>query len=439
MQTEKNDSTQHLVHKPDKELLNACIHCGFCLTSCPTYVLWGDESDSPRGRIQFMKMLADDELQPDRQMTQHFDSCLGCEACATACPSGVQYGALIEETRAYVAKTVPRRLPDAAYRALLFSLFPYPKRLRAMKPFLWLYQKSGVSAAVRSPVGKVLPRRLRALDAVLPSVRLRHDQIPVITPPKTARRLRAGMITGCVQDAFFSDVNAAAVRVLTAEGVEVITPPNQGCCGALHIHSGREEGAMAMARSMIDIFERAQVDVIVIDSAGCGSTLKRYDRLLQGDAQYAERAKAFVAKVKDISEVLSSLPVVAPRHPIPLQAAYHDACHLSHAQKIREAPRNMLRTIPQLEIIEIPEGDICCGSAGIYNLTEPAAANALGTRKAQNILSVKPHALVASNPGCLLQISASLKKEGVRMRTYHPIELVDMSIRGALPNELTAP
>ncbi len=422
-------------HAPDPELIADCVHCGFCLPTCPTYVLWGEEMDSPRGRIYLMKMASDGEIAMTDEFVTHMDRCLGCMACVTACPSGVQYEKLIETTRQQVERRHERTVGDKAFRDLLFALFPHPGRLRAMLPFLWLYQQSGAKALLRSELArKLIPKRLLGMEAVMPPVGL--DAVtarpPAFTPALGKRRGRVGLLAGCVQRVFFDPVNAATIRVLTAEGLDVVIP-DQGCCGALNFHAGREAGGLDRARQMIDAFETAQVETIVVNAAGCGSTRKEYGYLLRDDPAYAERAKAFSARVRDISEVLADLEPVATRHPIPLRVAYHDACHLGHAQNVRRQPREVLRAIPGMEVFDIPEAEICCGSAGIYNLVEPGPAEELGERKARNILDTRPEMIATANPGCLLQINAALARLGETIPTVHPVELVDASIRGAIP------
>ncbi len=423
-------------HAPAPDLLEDCVHCGFCLPTCPTYLLWGEEMDSPRGRIYLMKMAADGEIGMTKEFTRHMDLCLGCMACVTACPSGVQYEKLIEATRSQVERRYERSLPDKAFRSLLFALFPHPARLRATVPLLWLYQRSGAKAIARSALAKrLIHPRLLGMEAVLPPVSLSAFSAtsPAFTPAQGQARRRVGMLSGCVQSVFFDPVNAATIRVLAAEGCDVVVPQEQGCCGALNFHAGREEGGLERARKLIDVFERAEVEMVVVNAAGCGSTLKEYGHLLRDDPAYAERARRFSAQVRDISEFLAELEPVAPRQPLPLRVAYHDACHLGHAQGVRRQPRAVLRGIPGLEVLDIPEAEICCGSAGIYNLVEPEAADQLGARKARNILDTAPEVIATANPGCLLQINAALDRLGASIPTIHPIELVDASIRGVVP------
>ena len=421
-------------HPPSERLIADCVHCGFCLPTCPTYALWGEEMDSPRGRIYLMKLGLEGGAGAamSEEYAGHFDKCLGCMACLTSCPSGVQYDKLIEATRAQVERHRPRRLSDRLFRQLLFSLFPHPRRMRAASLPLWLYQRTGLRRLVRrSRLLNLLPQRLRAMEALAPSVKIDafRGSLPEVFPAQGERRARVGLLLGCVQRVYFRHVNEATARVLAAEGFEVIVPRAQGCCGALGVHAGREEEALALARATVDTFEAAGVDAVVINAAGCGSTMKEYGHLLRDDPAYAERAAALAAKCRDVSEVLSAHPPRATRHPLRLRVAYHDACHLQHAQRVKLQPRQVLATIPGLHVEEIPEAAICCGSAGIYNLVEPEAAQELGERKAKHILGTGAEAIVSSNPGCLLQIRAALEKLGRPLPVYHMVELLDASTR----------
>jgi glycolate oxidase iron-sulfur subunit len=420
-------------HAPEKALLADCVHCGFCLPACPTYVLWGEEMDSPRGRIYMMQKAGEGNAPLDQNFRRHMDNCLGCMACMTACPSGVQYDKLIEDTRAQVERNIPRTNLDSAFRWLLFATFPYPARLRALAAPLFLYQRSGLQALIRwSGLLKVLPKRLAAMDALLPVVPTNFaGKIAEYTAPSKGPRRRVGMLTGCVQQVFFSHVNAATARVLAAEGCEVITPRDQPCCGALMVHSGLEKQAAAMARKIIALFEHADVETIVINAAGCGSTMKEYGHLLRDDPHWAERASAFSAKCKDITEILCELIPIAPRNPLPLRIAYHDACHLRHAQGIYRQPRQLLAGVPGLEIAEIAESSLCCGSAGVYNLLQTEPAQQLGDRKVSHLLATHAAAVVSANPGCLLQLMSGLRRAGQEeLPAFHLVELLDASIRG---------
>ena len=429
-------------HAPDKELLADCVHCGFCLPACPTYVLWGEEMDSPRGRIYMMQKAGEGNAPLDQTLRRHMDNCLGCMACMTACPSGVQYGKLIEDTRAQVERNIPRSASDWLFRKLLFAIFPHPARLRALAAPMLLYQRSGLQALVRrSGALTLVPKRLAAMEALLPVVPSGFvTKMPARTAAAAPHRRCVGMLTGCVQQVFFPHVNAATARVLAAEGCEVIAPEGQPCCGALMVHSGLDEQAMAMARRMIDLFEQANVETIAINAAGCGSTMKEYGHLLRDDPQWADRARVFSAKCRDVTEVLCELEPNALRNPLRLRIAYHDACHLRHAQGIYRQPRQLLAGIPGLEVAEIAESTLCCGSAGIYNLLQPEPAQQLGDRKVSHLLATQAAAVVSANPGCLLQLMSGLRRRGEKqLPTFHMIELLDASIRGVSPEELLRP
>jgi glycolate oxidase iron-sulfur subunit len=428
-------------HPPDQALIDTCVHCGFCLPSCPTYVLWGEEMDSPRGRIYLMKMGLDGRTAMTPGFVRHFDTCLGCMACVTACPSGVQYSPLIEATRGQIDRRHPRSWADRLFRGAIFSIFPYPRRLRiALAPLaLW------ASISDRwSPVGgssqrheggsdRPLTSRVRAMLALAPRVTWKSliARVPVRTPAIGVRRMSVGLLTGCVQRLVFPNVNAATVNVLSAEGCEVLAPRDQGCCGALALHAGRLDEAKCFARKTIATFERAAVDVIAVNAAGCGSSMKEYGNLLADDPGWSGRARAFAARVRDVNELVAALgPPVAPRHPIAQRVAYQDACHLAHAQGIRQQPRDLLRSIPGLELLPLAEADICCGSAGIYNLVEPGTAQQLGDRKIRLIDAVKPDVIATANPGCTLQLRAAAARLGREWAIRHPIEILDDSIRG---------
>lgn len=452
-------------HPPDQALIDQCVHCGFCLPTCPTYALWGEEMDSPRGRIYQMKLVNEGHIALTPQTVHHFDTCLGCMACLTACPSGVEYNKLIEATRAQVARNVPRSPAEKLYRALIFATFPRPERLRLLRWPLAAYQRSGLQKLIRSPgLRRLVPKKLRAMEALLPALGS-PEPLDEVTPAIGERRMRAGLLLGCVQREFLSRVNAATVRVLAAEGCEVVAPRAQTCCGALMVHAGEEPPALELARRTIEVFESAsrstEFDAIITNAAGCGSNVKEYGWLLRNDADYASRAAAFSAKCKDISEVLAALPARVRRHAIvsspgsfsqgegrpserflretsvnppetsgkPLRVAFHDSCHLQHAQGIRTQPRALLAGIPNIELLEIPEQPICCGSAGIYNLVEPDAAQALGDRKARFIRDLHPDVIATGNPGCLLQLESSLSRLGIAVPVVHTIELLDAAIR----------
>jgi len=419
------------VDAPDNALIGACVHCGFCLPSCPTYLLAGEEMDSPRGRIYLMKAATDGRTPLSKSFVSHFDSCLGCMACVTACPSGVQYGPLLEATRGQIERRHHRGVGDALFRRALFSVFPYPSRMRLALLPLALFGPI-IRRARRSPWLVKLPEFLRAPIELAPDVSF--SSLAAKTAPRTAasgeRRMTAGLLIGCVQRLVQPQVNQATIHVLAAEGCDVVAPPDQGCCGALSLHVGRLDEARRHARRTIETFERAAVDVIVVNAAGCGSSMKEYGHLLKDDPLWADRATSFAAKVRDVNEVVAGLTPRATRHPLPMRVVYQDACHLVHAQGVRDAPRQLLRSIPGLTLVDIAEPEICCGSAGVYNLVQPATARQLGERKVAHIAAATPDTIASGNPGCALQIAATARRLGHEWRVVHPVELLDASIRG---------
>jgi glycolate oxidase iron-sulfur subunit len=419
-------------HPPRADLVADCVHCGFCLTTCPTYVLWGEEMDSPRGRIYQMKQGLDGEpLTPS--MVRHFDACLGCMSCVTACPSGVQYDRLIEDTRAQVERRHRRGLRERALRGAIFALFPYRRRLRLLRGPLRVYQATGLHR-----LSGLLGPTAATLGSLAPRI-VSVPRPPARVPAKGARRAVVGMLTGCVQGAFFPDVNAATIRVLAAEGCDVLIPAGQGCCGALSVHNGRTAEARRFARKLIDVFERTGMDYFVVNAAGCGSSLKEYGVLLADDPAYADKALTFSGKVRDLSELLAELGPVAERHPLPVTVAYHDACHLAHAQGVRAQPRALLRGIPELEVREIADPEICCGSAGVWNVLNPGPAAELGDRKARDVLATGAKVLVTANPGCLMQVAAAVRRQGGEIALAHTARVLDASIRGLPVDNLLSP
>jgi len=418
------------LHPPSPALIDQCVHCGFCLPACPTYVLWGQEMDSPRGRIYLMRLASEGKTEMTGEWVKHFDTCLGCMACMTACPSGVDYSKLIEATRGQIERNHARSLGEKLVRRLVFATFPRPDRLRLLRWPLLAYQNSGVAGLLRRSglLGR-LPASLRAMESLMPAL-TRRERLPARTPAAGAVRKRVGLLLGCVQREFLSRVNSASARVLAAEGYEVIAPPEQPCCGALLMHAGEEARAVALAKRMIDVFEPQQVDVVAINAGGCGSHMKEYGHLLRDEPAYAERAVRFSAKCRDISELLADTDPRATRHPLAQRVAYHDSCHLQHAQRIRSAPRTILSQIPGLDLVELPEGPICCGSAGIYNIVQPGTAAELGDRKAGLIAPLDVDVVATGNPGCILQLESALARAGSRARVVHTIEVLDASIRG---------
>jgi glycolate oxidase iron-sulfur subunit len=416
---------------PSPELIRDCVHCGFCLPTCPSYQVFGTEMDSPRGRIVLMRVGNEPDSVLSAEMVTHFDQCLGCMACVTACPSGVHYDRLIEQTRPQVERHAARSRRQRALRSAIFALFTHPGRLRATVPVLALDRRLGLGRRV----ARWLPRRgevwpsVAAAMSLAPPVPLKATtrRLPLVTAsaPGTVPRGRLALMQGCLQRVFFGDVNEATVRVLAAEGFEVHAPRQPRCCGALPLHSGAEPAARELARRTIAAYEG--FDAIVVNVAGCGSAMKDYGHLLADDPRWAARAHDFSANVKDVHELLAAHEPQATRHPMELTVAYHDACHLAHAQGIRAAPRQLLRGIPGLRLVEPAEWELCCGSAGIYNLLQPAAATTLGRRKAANLAATDATVIAAANPGCALQISAHLPRP---MPVVHPISLLDAAIRG---------
>jgi len=414
--------------------LDDCVHCGFCLPACPTWNSWSEEMDSPRGRIDLLRGVRDGRLVMDAEVALHLDRCLGCMGCVSACPSGVRYDLIIEEARGAREEALPRRGADRLHRALVFGLFPHPARLRVVAALLLLYQRSGLQWLLRATgLLRLVSRRLAALDALAPRVGSHHlsPRLPAVTPATGPRRLRVGLVTGCVQGVFFPSVNEATVRVLAAEGCEVVVPQHQGCCGALSVHAGRVAEARRLVRALIERLEAAEVEVVVVNSAGCGSHLKDCGRLFAGDATFAARAAAFSRKVRDVNELVASLEPRAVRQRLAARVAYHSPCHLGHAQRITAQPRALLQAIPGLELLEVPDGEQCCGSAGIYNLVQPESAALIGARKAAAVQSLGAEWLASANPGCTLHIQRLLRERGATIRAAQPIELLDASIRGA--------
>ena len=396
------------IRPPKLDLISDCVHCGFCLPTCPSYLVFEEEMDSPRGRIVLMRIGHEEGSTVSPEMTTHFDQCLGCMACVTACPSGVQYDKLIERVRPQIERHGDRTWAERALRRAIFALFTHPARLRALVPFMALQRL----LPFKVPFGDLAPR--------VP-LRAAVQRLPQVSPANGEKRGRIALMQGCVQRVFFGDVNAATVRVLAAEGWEVHAPRDPRCCGALMSHTGVEDEARELAHRTIAAYEG--FDYVIANVAGCGSAMKDYGHFLGED-----RAKAFSAKVRDVHEILAAHPARAIRHAVPMKVAYHDACHLAHAQGIRAQPRALLSAIPQLELVEPAEWELCCGSAGIYNLTQPEAAKKLGLRKAENLRATGAQAIAAANPGCALQIGAYLDTP-----IYHPMTLLDHSIRGTRP------
>jgi glycolate oxidase iron-sulfur subunit len=406
---------------PSTDGLRACVHCGICLPQCPTYRVLGQEMDSPRGRVYLMRAAAEGRIGLTPGLARHLDLCLGCRGCETACPSGVPFGQLLEAARDQLERHgVHAPESDHATRRWALETFPYPARLA---PLLWglrFYQASGLQSLVRAS-GVLAPwKKLRSMEALLPTVSPAAP-LPEYISARGKSKGRAGLLTGCVQRFLYGDVNERTARLLSAAGWDVVVPPNQGCCGALHLHAGRLDDFRAMASRLIAVFGEV-VDVVVTNAAGCGSAMKEYGHWLPGEA-----SAVFSEKVRDISEVLveSDLPLGELR----MTVAYHDACHLVHGQKVRAQPRELLRRIPGLTVVDIKDSDLCCGSAGIYNLTEPEMARTLGRMKVERIRETGARVVAAGNPGCLIQIAGHAREMGVELEVVHPVDLLARALR----------
>lgn len=409
--------------------LDACLHCGLCLPACPTYALAGREAQAPRGRISLMRAAAEGRVGlDDPALAEHLGSCLVCRACEPACPSGVRYGELVEVAREAVAEARPAS-PAAALAARLGlrELMPHLGRLRLLALGAWLYERSGAQALVRR--SGVLRGRLRAAEALAPPVRLRRPADGRTFPAGGARRGRVAVHQGCIQEAFLGQVNDATVRVLQRNGFEVIIPRGQTCCGAAQAHAGDEGAARELARRNVDAMLAADVDVIISNAGGCGASLKDYPRLLEDDGDYRTRVAAFAAKVRDISEFLAEHAVEPPRAKLPARATYVDSCHLRNVQKVVRQPRELLRSIPGLELVELKQPERCCGSAGVYNLTHPDLADPILDAKLADIRATGADLVVVANTGCHMQIHAGVRRAGLPARVLHIVEVLDEAYR----------
>jgi glycolate oxidase iron-sulfur subunit len=412
------------IDPPDREALLDCVHCGICLPACPTYRVLGQEMDSPRGRLYLIRAAADGRLGLTDNFVLHMDRCLGCRGCESACPSGVPFGRLLEEVRGQIERRVERPVSRRLLRRVVLSTFPDRRRLALVLGLTRLYQRSGLQRVVRGAgLLRAFPR-LAAMERLLP----RLGSAPAATPPLTRAGAGRGrgtvaLLEGCVQALLFPEVNAATARLLDRAGYAVLTPPRQECCGALNLHWGDREAARRLARANVEAFGDA--DWIVTNAAGCGVALREYVHLLAGDPA----AAAFSARVRDVSELLAAaLP--EPRRPLPLTVTYHEPCHLAHGQRVREAPRALLRAIPGLRLVELTDADLCCGSAGVYNLLEPVLAGELLGRKLDRIAATGAEVVASGNPGCLLQLRMGLAERGLAVRAHHPVELLDWSVNG---------
>lgn len=423
-----------------------CVHCGLCTSACPTYVETGDENDSPRGRIYLMRSVVDGRLPLTEKVRHHLDLCLDCRSCETACPSGVQYGRLIEPFRVEMQQTTapsahgtpaPKpstNKPDWFHRYILYGLFPDRKKTAlALTPARWM-QKLGLDRLVESTgVTKLLPERLQRMQQQLPTLKAPQPELPEFLPAEGTRRATVALFIGCVADAMFRHVHWATARVLQKNGCDVLVPRQQSCCGAIHYHSGASEPALQLMNNNMAAFDVNKVDAIVVNVAGCGAMLKDYDHIteeLAGQAHNQHQQSTFCSKIKDIAEFLADLGPVHPNGRIDAVVAYQDACHLQHAQQIQKQPRSLLKLIPGLQLRPIAEAELCCGAAGSYNLTQPDMANRLGQRKVKHLLEVNPDVIVTGNAGCSLQLQAKLKENKSTVPVMHPMELLDLSYRG---------
>jgi len=405
----------------------SCIKCGFCLPTCPTYRLTGHEAASPRGRIDLMQAVADGDLRA-HDITRQLDFCLGCRACETACPAGVEFGKLLEAGRAEThSERHGSRLGAWFQRLCLRELLPLPSLVQQVANLLYMYQASGLQRLVRA--SRILPHyapTLAAMETLLPSIptAAARRPLPVETPPIGVEQGRVVLLTGCMMPALMPEVHRATVHVLAANGYRVYVPPAQRCCGALQAHAGELTCAQQLARHNITVFEETNADWVVVNSAGCGALMKEYAHLLRHDPVFALRARALSQRVRDISEVLALAPLRQPLQPVPLRVAYDDPCHLLHGQKIRQQPRELLQQIPALQLLEVPEGGWCCGSAGIYNLTHVDTAQALLARKMAHLAAVAPQLIATGNPGCMLQLRQGVTQHGLPAEVVHPIEVL---------------
>ncbi len=418
-------------HGIDYRLFLDCVHCGLCTASCPTYVQTGNENDSPRGRIYLMRAVTDGRLDLNDHVRHHLELCLDCRACETACPSGVQYGKLIEPFRINMEQSSGAKSSrDWFHRWILFGVFPYPERMRSLLvPARWAQRLGLMRLFELTRLDRLLPPRLRQLVHMLPPPSKSLPALPEVFPAIGRRRARVGLFTGCVADVMFRHTHWATARVLQQNGCDVVVPRGQVCCGAIHFHSGAAQPARELADQNVKAL--ADVDAVILNVAGCGAMLKDYG-LHWHDSLTPARAE-LAGRVKDVHEFLDQLGLVPPEGEIPAVATYHDACHLGHAQKIREAPRRILSKIPGLKLVDLPETELCCGAAGTYNLTQPEMAGQLSRRKLDNIQLTEAPIVLTANAGCLLQISREARSRGLRAWIAHPMDLLDLSYRHLRP------
>ena len=421
------------LHGLSVEGVNQCVHCGLCLPYCPTFSELGTEMDSPRGRIFLIKSLAEGRIGLSDSTVEHLSLCLDCRACETVCPAGVPYGRLIEAAKAEIERQRPGGVLRRGFRWVNFGLLlGRPRVLRAAALGLRAYQASGLQALVRrSGLARLLPGTLPAWEALLPSLPADRSPLPALTPAIGTRRARVAMLTACVQSVVFGAHNRATARVLARNGCEVLAPEGQGCCGALNAHGGDHARAIEMAKRTIETFEAAGAAAVIVNTSGCGAHMKAYGALLANEPDWRERGERFARTVQDLAEFLAREPLRGPLQPVPLTVTYHDPCHVVHGQKIRRQPRELLAQIPGLRVVDLPESDWCCGSAGIYNLTQPEMADRLLRRKVRNIVATTAEAVVTANPGCILQIQSGLRAQGRELPVLHLVEIIDRGYGGA--------
>ena len=418
------------VDKPEYADYSRCVHCGLCLNHCPTYRLWHNEADSPRGRIRQMQLVDEGRLELGEGFVIHIDRCLDCRACETACPSGVEYGKLVEAARAQIEQQFKRPLTARLARDFVYRrLLPHPRRIAAAARILRVYQRSGLAALARGTgILKLLGMSDR--ERLLPKIdsRFFFGELGKTFPAKGSRRARVAFFAGCVAQVAFSELNRATIRVLQANGCEVVVPARQTCCGALPAHAGVRDVARESARANLAAIKADDFDAIVTNAAGCGSTVKEYVHLIHADDATHNQAAAFAGKVRDISEFLAEVGLVAAMRTMPLRVTYQDSCHLAHGQKVREAPRKLIRSAPGVELVEMQLSDQCCGSAGVYNVTETKASMELLALKMDCVRETKAQAIVTSNPGCILQLRAGAAIHRTGQEVLHVIELLDRAI-----------
>ncbi|HEY8477111.1 MAG TPA: (Fe-S)-binding protein [Chloroflexota bacterium] len=428
---------------PEYDNLLACIRCGLCLSVCPTYATDGLEVQSPRGRVGLIRGVMEGRLELTESFKEHMYHCLDCRACQTVCPSGVKIGEQVLKARAEIAKHGPEPFVERAIKAVVLRwLLARPERVELAAVPLRLYQRLGIQRLVRSlGLLRLLPQRLRLMEELLrplPAQPLRQV-LAEVTPAKGERRYRVGFFLGCVMNVVFADTSSATVRVLTENGCEVVTPKAQRCCGAPHAGEGDTDTLRDLARHNVDLFLQWDLDYIVADCAACSAQTKEYAHVLAHDPAYAEKARQFSAKVRDITELLAEIPLKQPLAEVRSTVTYHEACHLCHAQGVRKEPRQVLQRVPGVRLVEMKEADWCCGSAGPYNITHPERAERILQRKLENIQATGAEVVVTGNPGCLLQLEAGVRRYGLKADVKHVVEVLDEAYRRGAGERADAP